>query len=66
MGISSELQGEGYVLLCVSYPHSNLKIEPKKEDKVYSRQISQSEVTPLGTLNSAEQCPPHRFFKFQD
>ncbi|WGT66704.1 2Fe-2S iron-sulfur cluster-binding protein [cyanobacterium endosymbiont of Epithemia clementina EcSB] len=41
MGISSELQGEGYALLCVSYPRSNLKIETKKEDEVYSRQFSQ-------------------------
>jgi hypothetical protein len=66
MGISSELQGEGYALLCVSYPRSNLKIETKKEYKVYSRHISQSEVTPLGTLNSGGQCPPHSFSKFQD
>lgn len=41
MGISPELQGEGYALLCVSYPCSNLKIKTEKEDEVYSRQFSQ-------------------------
>jgi ferredoxin len=41
MGLSPELQGEGYALLCVSYPRSNLKIETEKEDEVYSRQFPQ-------------------------
>ena len=41
MGISTELQGEGYALLCVYYPCSNLKIETEKEDEVYNRQFSQ-------------------------
>lgn len=42
MGISPELQNEGYVLLCVAYPRSNLKIESEKEDIVYERQFGQS------------------------
>lgn len=42
MGISPELQNEGYVLLCVAYPRSNLKIESEKEDIVYQRQFGQS------------------------
>lgn len=41
MGLSPELQGEGYVLLCVAYPRSNLKIESGKEDEVYARQFGQ-------------------------
>ncbi|MEA5511457.1 2Fe-2S iron-sulfur cluster-binding protein [Crocosphaera sp. UHCC 0190] len=41
MGLSPELQGEGYALLCVSYPRSNLKVETKKEDMVYNRQFPQ-------------------------
>lgn len=41
MGVSLELQGEGYALLCVSYPRSNLKIVTEKEDEVYSRQFPQ-------------------------
>jgi ferredoxin len=41
MGISPELQDEGYVLLCVAYPRSNLKIESGKEDIVYQRQFGQ-------------------------
>lgn len=41
MGISSELQGAEYALLCVSYPRSNLKIETEKENEVYSRQFFQ-------------------------
>ncbi|MBP0000037.1 MAG: 2Fe-2S iron-sulfur cluster binding domain-containing protein [Cyanobacteria bacterium SID2] len=41
MGISPEMQAEGYALLCISYPRSNLKIETNKEDEVYQRQFSQ-------------------------
>ena len=39
MGVSQELQKEGYVLLCVAYPRSNLKIETCKEEIVYKRQF---------------------------
>ncbi|MBR8827805.1 MAG: 2Fe-2S iron-sulfur cluster binding domain-containing protein [Gomphosphaeria aponina SAG 52.96 = DSM 107014] len=39
MGISPELQQEGYALLCVSYPRSNLEIESEKEDIVYDKQF---------------------------
>lgn len=39
MGVSKELQNEGYALLCVSYPRSDLKIETEKEDEVYQRQF---------------------------
>ncbi|TAG86395.1 MAG: ferredoxin [Oscillatoriales cyanobacterium] len=39
MGISPDLQAEGYVLLCVAYARSNLKIETEKEDIVYDRQF---------------------------
>ncbi len=41
MGLSPELQAEGYALLCVAYPRSNLKIETEKEDEVYERQFGQ-------------------------
>jgi ferredoxin len=41
MGLSPELQAEGYALLCVAYPRSNLKIETEKEDEVYDRQFGQ-------------------------
>ncbi len=41
MGVSPDLQAEGYVLLCVAYPRSNLKIEAGKEDEVYQRQFAQ-------------------------
>jgi ferredoxin len=41
MGLSPELQKEGYALLCVAYPRSNLKIETEKEDEVYDRQFGQ-------------------------
>lgn len=40
MGLSPELQAEGYALLCVAYPRSNLKVETGKEEEVYSRQFA--------------------------
>ena len=39
MGLSPDLQAEGYALLCVSYPLSDLKVETGKEDEVYDRQF---------------------------
>jgi ferredoxin len=41
MGLSPNLQAEGYALLCVSYPRSNIKLESEKEDMVYQRQFGQ-------------------------
>ena len=39
MGLSPELQDEGFALLCVAYPRSDLQIESEKEDMVYERQF---------------------------
>ena len=39
MGVSLELQAEGYALLCVAYPRSDIKLESGKEDIVYQRQF---------------------------
>ena len=41
MGVSPELQAEGYALLCVAYPRSDLKVETEKEDIVYQKQFGQ-------------------------
>jgi ferredoxin len=41
MGVSPDLQAQGYVLLCVAYPRSDLKIETEKEDRVYYLQFGQ-------------------------
>lgn len=41
MGVSPELQAQGYALLCVSYPRSDLKIETEKEETVYQLQFGQ-------------------------
>ncbi|NEQ23332.1 MAG: 2Fe-2S iron-sulfur cluster binding domain-containing protein [Microcoleus sp. SIO2G3] len=41
MGISPEIREQGYALLCVSYPRSNLKIETEKEETVYHLQFGQ-------------------------
>mgnify|MGYP003623056698 CR=1 FL=1 len=39
MGVSPDLQKQGYALLCVAYPRSDLKIETGKEDIVYQLQF---------------------------
>ncbi|MBD2492882.1 2Fe-2S iron-sulfur cluster-binding protein [Nostoc sp. FACHB-280] len=39
MGVSPELQKQGYTLLCVAYPRSDLKIETEKEEIVYQLQF---------------------------
>ncbi|HRD41412.1 MAG TPA: 2Fe-2S iron-sulfur cluster-binding protein [Prochlorococcaceae cyanobacterium AMR_MDS_5431] len=41
MGIKPELQDEGYVLLCVAYPRSDLSIEAGQEDALYEAQFGQ-------------------------
>ena len=42
MGVSLELQADGYALLCVAYPLSDLVIVTEKEDEVYTRQFKQA------------------------
>lgn len=42
MGISPDLMAQGYALLCVAYPRSDLKIETEKEEVVYQRQFGQN------------------------
>ncbi|MBW4612469.1 MAG: 2Fe-2S iron-sulfur cluster binding domain-containing protein [Desmonostoc vinosum HA7617-LM4] len=39
MGVSPELQKQGYVLLCVAKPLSDLKIATEKEEIVYQLQF---------------------------
>ncbi|NJK29624.1 MAG: 2Fe-2S iron-sulfur cluster binding domain-containing protein [Acaryochloris sp. RU_4_1] len=39
LGLSLELQKQGYALLCVSYPHSDLVVETQDEDEVYELQF---------------------------
>jgi ferredoxin len=39
MGLSAHLQEQGYALLCVSYPCSNLYVETQDEDEVYEQQF---------------------------
>lgn len=42
MGVSPDLQAEGYALLCVAFPRSNIVLETEKEDIVYQKQFGQS------------------------
>ena len=39
MGIGPEAIDQGYALLCVAYPRSDLKIETEKEEVVYNLQF---------------------------
>lgn len=39
MGLSPELQAQGYSLFCVSYPRSDLEVETQDEDEVYELQF---------------------------
>jgi len=41
MSVSPELQQEGYALLCVASPRSELAIESEHEETVYQRQFAQ-------------------------
>ena len=39
MGLSLDLRQQGYALLCVSYPRSDLEVETQEEDEVYELQF---------------------------
>jgi ferredoxin len=41
MGLSPQLQRQGYALLCVSYACSDLEVETQNEDEVYQLQFGQ-------------------------
>jgi len=41
MGVSQESQDQGYALLCVTFPRSDLKIATEKEETVYYLQFGQ-------------------------
>lgn len=39
VGLSQKLRDQGYALLCVSYPRSDLEVETQDEDEVYELQF---------------------------
>jgi ferredoxin len=39
LGLSADLQRQGYALLCVSYPQCDLEVETQDEDEVYELQF---------------------------
>ncbi|MFM7653198.1 MAG: 2Fe-2S iron-sulfur cluster-binding protein [Vulcanococcus sp.] len=41
MGVKAELQAEGYALLCVAYPRSDLNVMAGQEDALYEAQFGQ-------------------------
>ncbi|MBD2022096.1 2Fe-2S iron-sulfur cluster binding domain-containing protein [Leptolyngbya sp. FACHB-36] len=45
MGISPDLKQQGYALLCVAYPRSDLQIATEKEETVYHLQFGQFQQT---------------------
>jgi len=41
MGVKAELQEQGYALLCVAFPRSDLKLTAGQEDALYEAQFGQ-------------------------
>lgn len=41
MGVKPELQQQGFALLCVAYPRSDLKLTAGQEDALYEAQFGQ-------------------------
>jgi ferredoxin len=41
MGVKADLQEQGFALLCVSYPRSDLKLVAGQEDALYEAQFGQ-------------------------
>ncbi|NDC13886.1 MAG: ferredoxin [Synechococcaceae bacterium WB9_2_170] len=41
MGVKAELQEQGYALLCVAFPRSDLKLKAGQEDALYEAQFGQ-------------------------
>lgn len=41
MGVKAELQQQGYALLCVAYPRSDLRFQAGMEDALYEAQFGQ-------------------------
>jgi len=43
MGLGPDLLDQGYALLCVAYPRSDIKLESNKEELVYKLQFGQAQ-----------------------
>ena len=41
MGVKADLQQQGYALLCVAYPTSDLTLQAGQEDALYEAQVGQ-------------------------
>jgi ferredoxin len=41
MGVRADLQEQGFALLCVTYPRSDLTVLARQEDSLYEAQFGQ-------------------------
>ena len=59
LGISEELRAQGYALMCVGYPLTDLVLETVSEDEVYELQFGESFATQVRAWGGVHVCWSH-------